>query len=85
MNNKLELLIDYVRKETGYSGTIDPDEDLLAKEILDSFNIVSLAVFTQEQFGVEFEADELVRENLAHLSKLVELVQKKLAEDPGKA
>ena len=80
MDNELQLLSDYVRKETGYLGQIDADEDLLASEILDSFNIVSLAVFAQEQFGVEFEAEELTRENLARLSQLVALIRRKLAE-----
>ena len=76
--------MDYVRKETGCSRTIVADEDLLASEILDSFNIVSLAVFAQETFGVEFEADELVRDNLARLSNLVALVRRKRAEAAAK-
>jgi len=80
VNNELELLIDYVRRETGYSRAIEGDEDLLASEILDSFNIVSLAVFAQEKFGIEFEPDELVRDNLARLSNLVALIRRKRAE-----
>lgn len=79
MNDETELLINYIRTETGYDGAIDPDEDLLKVGILDSFSIVSLAMFAQEQFGVEFEGEELVRENLAKLSSLVVLIRQKQA------
>lgn len=85
MNSELELLRNYVRQETGYSGEIDADADLLASEILDSFNIVSVAVFAQEQFGIEFEPEELVRENLARLSNLVALINKKRDVARGKS
>lgn len=80
MNSELQLLSDYIRRETGYAGVIDADQDLLAAEILDSFNIVSLAVFAQEQFGVEFAPEELTRENLARLSHLTALIHRKLQE-----
>lgn len=85
MDNELQLLSDYIRRETGHSGQIDADEDLLASEILDSFNIVSLAVFAQEQFGVEFEAEELTRENLARLSRLAALIRQKRAENSSRS
>ena len=79
MSTELEVLADYIRGETGYKGTIDPDDDLLASGVLDSFNIVSLAVFAQEQFGVEFEAEDLSRENMARLSALVALIRQRQA------
>ena len=80
MNDEIELLANYIRTETGYDGAIDPDEDLLKVGILDSFSIVSLAMFAQEQFGVEFEGEELVRENLAKLSSLVALIRQKQSD-----
>lgn len=79
MSNEIQQLIDYIRNETGYTGDIDPDDDLLEAGVLDSFNIVSLAMFAQERFGVEFEGEDLVRDNLARLSSLAALVQRRLA------
>lgn len=73
----LQVLTDYVRKESGYEGAIDPDLDLLDRQILDSFSIVQWALFVQEHFGVEFEAEDLVRENLASLSRVMALVNSK--------
>jgi acyl carrier protein len=77
MSTELEVLADYIRAETGYRGKIDPDDDLLSSGILDSFNIVSLAVFAQERFGIEFESDDLSRANLARLSSLIALIHER--------
>jgi acyl carrier protein len=79
-DNTIEVLIDYVRKETGYEGALTADEDLLEAGVLDSFNIVSLALFAQERFAVELEGDDLVRDNLAKLSSLAALIERRRAE-----
>lgn len=75
MNQEIEVLIAYIREETGFTGTLNAEDDLLQSGVLDSFNIVSLAMFAQERFGVEFEGEDLVRSNLARLSSLVALIR----------
>ena len=75
MPSDIDILTDYIRTETGHTGPIAADDDLLEAGILDSFNIVSLAMFAQERFGVEFEGEDLVRDNLATLSALVALIR----------
>ena len=79
MSTEIDVLIEYIRNETGYTGPLTADEDLLESRVLDSFNIVSLAMFAQEQFEVEFEGEDLVRENLARLSALVALINRRRA------
>jgi acyl carrier protein len=79
MTTELEILQDYVRRETGYDGELAPDVDLLERHILDSFSIVQLAMFIQEHFGIELEAEDLVRDNLSTLSSAIALVNKKKA------
>jgi acyl carrier protein len=73
----LEILSGYIRGETGYEGDLDPDLDLLEKQVLDSFSVVQWAMFIQDRFGVEFEAEELVRDNLSSLSRVIALVSSK--------
>ena len=73
----LEILSDYIRNETGYEGELPPGLDLLEKQILDSFSIVQWAMFIQERFGIELEAEELVRDNLSSFSKVMALIQSK--------
>jgi acyl carrier protein len=80
MSSTLDVLIDYIRGETGWTGPLSADEDLLQAGVLDSFNIVSLAMFAQERFEVELEGEDLVRDNLATLSALVALIEKRKAE-----
>jgi len=74
LSTDIDILAEYIRNETGHAGPLDPDDDLLAAGVLDSFNIVSLAMFAQERFGVEFEAEDLMRDNLASLSSLAALI-----------
>lgn len=79
MNDDIQALIEFIRNETGYAGPIDEDVDLLEAGVLDSFNIVSLAMFAQERFGIEFEGEDMIRDNLARLSTLAALIAAKRA------
>lgn len=80
MSDTIEVLIEFIRKETGYDGVLSADDDLLEMGVLDSFNIVSLALFAQERFEVELEGEDLVRDNLAKLSSLAALIELRRAE-----
>ena len=77
MASELEILTDYIKSETSYEGEIGADVDLLDEQILDSFSIVQMAMFIQEQFDIELEADDLVRDNLAKLSSMIALINKR--------
>lgn len=79
MTDKLEVLRDYIRTEIGYDGDVGADVDLLESRILDSFSIVQMAVFIQERFEVELDADDLVRANLCRLTAMVAMIDRKLA------
>lgn len=82
MATELDILCDYIRTEMGYDGNLDPDVDLLEAKILDSFNIVELAVFIQERFQIELEAEDVVRTNLSTLSGMISLIKmRKIAEN----
>lgn len=77
MRDEIRLLGDYIRQESGYAGALDPDADLIDENILDSFSIVQLAVFIQEQFGVELEPEDFARAHLATLSGIVALIDRR--------
>lgn len=79
MRQEMEVLRDYLRGETGFKGDLDPSADLLDSNILDSFSIVQLAVFVQQRFAVELEADDLTRDNLASLASIVALIDRRRA------
>ncbi len=79
MTNIAEVLADYIKSEMLYDGEIDLDMDLLEERILDSFSIVQTAMFIQERFDIELDANDLVRDNLSTLSNMVALVESKRA------
>lgn len=60
----------------GCDDDIDPEIDLLEAQVLDSFNIVEIAMFIQENFGIELDAEDITRENFARLSGMVSLIEK---------
>ncbi len=81
MSNDLQIIKDYIKDEMGYDGEIDPETDLLDTGILDSFSIVQTAVFIQEEFNIQLDAEDLVRANLSTLSNMVNLVNKQKSAD----
>ncbi len=77
MTTELQVLQDYIKNDIGYDGDISPETDLLKSQVMDSFSIVQMAIFVQDHFGIEFDAEDLVRENLSTLARVVELIQRK--------
>ena len=75
MKTEIDLVSDWIRTEANYDGELDPDLDLLETHVLDSFNIVQLAMYLQDEFSIELEAEDLVRENLSKLSSIVALIR----------
>ena len=80
MSEHFDTIVNYIRDELAHDGDITPDLDLLEEQILDSFSIVQVALFLQDEFGVELEADDLQQENLATVNRMLELVERKRAE-----
>lgn len=79
MTDKLAVLRAYICDEIGYQGEVAEDADLLEERILDSFSIVQMAVFIQQRFELELDAEDLVRANLCRLSAMVAMIDRKLA------
>ena len=79
MPTELEILHEWIRKETGYEGELRVDADLLEAKILDYFNIVELALFIQDRFQIELDPEDLVSANLARLSSMLRLIKEKRA------
>lgn len=58
--------------------TLSPDELLISGGIIDSFNLVDLAIFTEDEFGVHLDDMELNAEHFDSLNQLAELIQSRL-------
>ncbi len=53
---------------------LDPSEPLISSGLLDSFNLVDLALIIEEEFGVRIEDFELNADTFDTLSDLAELI-----------
>ena len=58
-------------------GTLAYDSDLFENGVIDSFGVIEIVTFIQEQFGVELEPDDLMSDLLASVGGLAQLVQQR--------
>jgi acyl carrier protein len=62
-------------KDPGYP--LQDDEPLITGGLVDSFSLVELALFIEQQFGVPFADSELTAENMDTLNKIVANIEAK--------
>jgi len=53
---------------------INPDEPLLSSGLIDSFSLMDLALFVEDQFGVRIDDTELNAETFNTLEELANLI-----------
>ena len=78
-----EKLRNFILKELCQDGNIkslQDDEQLIEKGIIDSVGIVSLLAYLDENFGILLSEEELSPKNFATLQSICDLVAKKLQE-----
>jgi acyl carrier protein len=88
MTNKLEQadLISEIRNYIcgtmliGLSDqTIEPDESLVQRGIVDSTGVLELVEFLQDRYGISVKDEEITTDNLDTLNSITAFLQKKLA------
>lgn len=57
--------------------SLQPDDDLLSSEIIDSMGILQLVAFIEEKYGIEVGDEDIVPENFKTLQCMAEFIQKK--------
>ena len=68
-----EYLAKDILKQPGR--TIQPDEALLTSGLIDSFHLVDLALFVEDNFGVHIDDSELNASTFDNLDGLIALLQ----------
>ncbi len=66
-------LADEILKQPGKN--LNPDDILLSNGLVDSFHLVDLALFIEDNFGVRIEDSELNASTFDTLEQLVNLVE----------
>jgi len=54
---------------------IAPDEALISVGLIDSFNLVDLALYVEDTFGVRIDDTELTSDNFDTLNQLVAIIR----------
>lgn len=74
-----DQLRDYIKahmiKDTTYP--LKDDEPLITGGLVDSFSLVELAIFIEENFGVHFDDPELTADNMNTVSQIVSNIEVK--------
>lgn len=68
-------IINDLIEDPGYA--LSDDEPLISGGLLDSFSLVQLQTFIDEQFGVFIDDTELTKEYINTLNAIVDLVQER--------
>ena len=77
MNEIIEKLEQYISKEIlKKSGRkIDPNEALISSGLVDSFHLVDLSIFIEDEFGVLINDSELNAETFDSIQQLAGIIQ----------
>lgn len=55
--------------------TIAPDEPLISSGLIDSFSLMDVALFVEDNFGVRIEDTELNADTFDNLTQLADLIE----------
>lgn len=58
--------------------TVRETEPIISSGLIDSFNLVDLALFVEDQFGVRIDDSELNAQTFDTLAQLADLIQSRL-------
>jgi acyl carrier protein len=59
------------------SRAVGPDDDLLAKGLVDSHGVMELVGFLEERYGISVDDEDLTPENFQSLVRIEEFVARK--------
>jgi acyl carrier protein len=64
------------------SGPVAPDDDLLAKGLVDSHGVMELVGFLEERYGITVRDEDLTQENFQNLVRIEEYVDSRRNSAP---
>ncbi|MBQ7429335.1 MAG: acyl carrier protein [Butyrivibrio sp.] len=77
MKEKLLEILNDLHEDIDF----ETEMDLVARKILDSFDVVTLVNEICDEFDIEITADEMMPENFKDLESMLSLIESKVDED----
>ncbi len=77
MEEIISTLETYIKKDIlkQPSRTIEPNEAIISSGLIDSFSLVDLGLFIEDNFGVRIDDTELNKDTFDTLEQLAALIQ----------
>lgn len=77
-----EKIIEYIRDEyvEDESMEVNVDTPLISSGIVDSFSMVSLKMYLEEEYSIRMTDDEASTEAFDNVGRIIDLVKMKLAD-----
>lgn len=79
-SNIRNLLSKYIAEEIlkQPQKVIPPDKEIISSGMIDSFSLVDLALFVEDQFGVQIDDTELNGESFDTIEELARLIENRM-------
>lgn len=75
-------LLNYLQTELGVeTAALQDEQPLFSAGVIDSFSLVSLLAFIEEQCGIRVRPDDVTLENFDSLARMTAYVARRIAED----
>jgi acyl carrier protein len=76
-NDILERLLEFITRNFMVEREeIDLDKSMIDEGIIDSFGLVEIATFMENEFGMKITEEQMVRENFGSVNKIVGFIQR---------
>lgn len=76
-----EILINYIQEQllnNEFEEKIDPEDDLLGGDILDSLGMMRLIAFIETEFNTKIPPNDMVIENFMTVGHITDYLQKNM-------
>ena len=71
-----EFIVKSILKQP--SRTLNSSEPLISSGLIDSFSLVDLAVYVEDEFGVHIDDSELNSDTFDNMTQLIELINNRI-------
>jgi acyl carrier protein len=71
-----EFIVKSILKQP--SRTLTSSEPLISSGLIDSFSLVDLAVYVEDEFGVHIDDSELNSDTFDNMTQLIELINNRI-------
>ena len=78
MSEIKDKVLQFFKEKDIETESINDSDDILFSGVIDSFQIVELIGFLEDEFNIEFQDEDINEENFRTIGNVIELVTRKI-------